>query len=129
MDATIYDPAPDFRFVNDTKNPILIWAVATSNGLDFQIYGTKDGRISSVSQPTVGSYIDPPAAIYSESDTLDQGAIRQVERATRGCTASFDYLVTAKDGSTLEKQTFVSKYMPVPATFWYGPGTTIPPAN
>ena len=129
MDATIYDPAPDFKFVNDMKNPIMIWTIPTQNGLDFQIYGTKDNRKVSISDPVVGNYVDPPPPVYTESDTMDPGAIRQVERATRGCTASFQYKVTAKDGAELENQTFVSKYIPLANSFLYGPGTQIPPAD
>ena len=33
MDATIYDPAPDLKFVNTYNTPILIWAYAGSNSL------------------------------------------------------------------------------------------------
>lgn len=127
MDATIYDPAPDFKFVNNMSTPILIWAVAGQNTLDFQIYGTKDGRKVEVSDPVVFNYTNPPAPVYTESATMEPGAIRQVERATRGCTASFNYRVTDKSGKELEKDTFVSKYVPLPDSYLFGAGYA-PPA-
>lgn len=129
MDATIYDPSPDFRFINNMENPILIWATPTDNGLSFQIYGTKDGRNVEISDPVSFDYISPPDPIYAESATMEPGAIRQTERATRGVTASFHYKVTSASGKILQDQTFVSKYIPVPDMFLYGPGTEIPPAG
>lgn len=124
MDATVYDPAPDFKFVNDMKTPILIWAIAGNNSLVFQIYGTKDGRQVNISNPVTYDYVPAGAPIYTESATMATGAIRQVERATSGCSASFNYRVTATDGTVLENQTFVSKYVPIPNSYLYGPGTT-----
>lgn len=129
MDATIYDPAPDFKFVNDMDSPILIWAVVGSNSLTFQMYGTKDGRVVNLTAPVVGSYVAPGYPVYTETDTMDPGTIRQVEHAVRGATASFSYKVLDKKGQILEDQTFVSKYIPVPNSFLYGPGATIPPAG
>lgn len=43
-DATIYNPAPDFKFLNDTENYILIQGEVKGNKLYFTFYGTKDGR-------------------------------------------------------------------------------------
>jgi vancomycin resistance protein YoaR len=127
MDATIYDPAPDFKFINDMKTPVLIWAIPGNNSLTFQIYGTKDGRKIDISDPWVGDYVSSGDPIYTESDSLAPGEIKQVERATSGCSASFTYKVTAADGSSLENETFTSKYVPLSNSYLYGPGTTIPP--
>lgn len=127
MDATIYDPSPDLKFINTYKTPILIWAIAGSNNLTFQIYGTKDGREVNISAPTVGNFVSPPADVYQESATMEPGTIRQVERALQGCTASFHYSVTAADGSKMENEAFVSKYVALANSYLYGPGYT-PPA-
>lgn len=128
-DATIYDPAPDFKFVNDMSTPILIWGVAGNNGLDFQIYGTKDGRQVNISAPSVGNFVPPPPPVYTVSDTMEPGTIRQVEKALQGCTASFHYSVTDASGKSLENQTFVSKYVPLPDSYLVGDGYPIPPSG
>jgi len=128
-DATIYSPAPDFKFVNDMKTPILIWAIAGNNSLEFQIYGTKDGRQSSISNPVVGNYVSPPPPVYTESNTMAAGAVRQVEKALAGCTASFNYKVTTANGQVLENQTFTSKYVALPNSYLYGPGYLPPGAT
>jgi len=126
MDATIYDPKPDFRFKNNMKTPILLWAVPTDNGLTFQVYGTKDGRKTEISDPVLYNYVSPPDAVYKVKDTMAADEIRQVERATRGVTAKFTYKVTAKNGEVLQDETFVSKYIPIADTFFVGPGYPIP---
>lgn len=125
-DATIYDPAPDFKFVNDMSTPILIWAIAGQNTLEFQIYGTKDGRKVEVSTPWVGNYVTPGNAVYTQSASMSPDTVRQVEHAVNGCTAIFTYKVTSADGKQLENETFTSKYVPVPNSFLYGEGYTPP---
>jgi len=127
MDATIYDPAPDLKFINDMSTPILIWGIAGNNGLTFQIYGTKDGRNIEISDPVTYDYVSPPGAVYTESDSMAPGEIRQVERALAGCTASFHYKVTDASGKVLENETFVSKYVALPNSYYVGPGTEVPP--
>ncbi len=126
MDATVFDPAPDFRFVNDYPTPILIWAIASNNSLVFQIYGTKDGRQIEISNPVTFNYVGAGDPIYTESATMAPGAIRQVERATAGASASFTYRVTTAVGKVLENETFFSKYVPVPNSYLYGAGASIP---
>lgn len=123
MDATIYDPAPDFKFVNNMSTPIFIWAIAGNNSLVFQIYGTKDGRQINISDPVVGGYTSPPEAVYTLSETMGPGEIRQTERATPGASASFTYRVVSSSGEVLQDETFISKYVALPNSYLYGPGT------
>lgn len=134
MDATIFDPAPDFRFVNNMSTPILIWGYASNNSLTFQVFGTKDKRKIDISEPWVGDYVSPPGPVYTESASMAPGEIRQVERATPGASASFTYKVTAADGGILSNETFTSKYAALPDSFLVGPGTNVlgeqaPPAE
>lgn len=44
MDATIYIPRPDLRFVNNTSGHLLIQAEIEETKLKFKFYGTNDGR-------------------------------------------------------------------------------------
>ena len=41
FDATVYDPKPDFRFLNDTPGHLLIEAFVDGNEVIFNFYGTK----------------------------------------------------------------------------------------
>jgi vancomycin resistance protein YoaR len=53
MDATVYYPNPDLRFVNNTPAYILVQAHFDGHKLYFDLYGTSDGR----SVKTEGPYI------------------------------------------------------------------------
>lgn len=55
-DATIYDPAPDFKFLNDTENYILIQGKVDGNKLYFTYYGTNDGRSVAFDGPHTWDY-------------------------------------------------------------------------
>jgi vancomycin resistance protein YoaR len=53
MDATIYIPKPDLRFINNTPGYILIQATIEGSKLTFQFYGTSDGRKTEVDGPHI----------------------------------------------------------------------------
>ncbi|QQR77140.1 MAG: VanW family protein [Candidatus Moraniibacteriota bacterium] len=87
MDATIYIPKPDFRFMNNTSGHILVQVAIEGSELVFRFYGTPDGR--SVS-------IDGPHILERSPD----GAMKTV----------FTQTVLAADGSTMIEDTFKSSY-------------------
>jgi vancomycin resistance protein YoaR len=119
LDATIYLPGPDFRFLNDTPGYILIQSKVEGTKITFDLYGTKDGRTSAISDPVVTNVTDPPAPLYSDTDTLPKGTTKQIERAHQGATAVAIYTVT-RDGKEINKQTFRSVYKPWQAQFLVG---------
>jgi vancomycin resistance protein YoaR len=53
LDATIYIPSPDLKFVNDTKNHILIQSRIEGTKLFFDFYGNPDGRQVELIGPTI----------------------------------------------------------------------------
>lgn len=53
MDATVYIPSPDLRFINNTPAHILIQSKIEGTKLTFQFYGTSDGRKIEIKGPTV----------------------------------------------------------------------------
>jgi vancomycin resistance protein YoaR len=53
MDATIYIPRPDLRFVNNTPNHILIQTKIEGTELIFKFYGTSDERKTEVIGPKI----------------------------------------------------------------------------
>lgn len=130
MDATIYDPTTDFKFINNTDYPILIQTYVKDGDseIGFIFYGTKDSRNIEISRPVVYNITPPGAPIYVESSKLETGDITQVESAHNGATASFTYKVT-KGSEVLSDDTFKSSYTPWTAMYLYGPGTEIPPAQ
>lgn len=53
MDATVYVPRPDLRFINDTPGHILIQTKIEGTELIFAFYGTSDGRKTKLIGPTI----------------------------------------------------------------------------
>ncbi len=119
LDATIYIPRPDLKFVNDTGNYVLIEGHVSGVKITFNFWGTKDGRVAKIDGPYMSNVVPPPPNIYEETDTLPVGKEKQVEKAHPGATAVAYYTVTRGD-QILFKQTFKSKYKPWPARILVG---------
>lgn len=125
IDATVYDPSPDFKFKNDTPAHILITAKADPKkySLVFELYGTSDGRVSTVTKPIVSGTVAPPPDLYQDDPTLPVGTIKQVDFKAWGAKVSFNYSVT-RNGEEIYKQTFVSNYRPWQAVYLRGTAPT-----
>lgn len=122
LDATIYDPAPDFKFKNDTGAHILIRGYVKGDYITFELYGKKDGRVAEVDGPHTLKTVPAGEPIYTETDTLEAGVIKKVETAHAGGTATATYTVKYADGR-VETQKFDSYYRPWPERYLVGVGT------
>lgn len=110
-DATIYDPWPDFRFLNDTGNHILIQSRIEGDKLYFDFWGTKDGRSVSQTDPVIYNIVKPGPTKLIETLSLPPGKKKCTERAHSGADAYFDYKVSYPNGEVKEKR-FNSHYVP-----------------
>lgn len=119
LDATIYSPRPDFKFKNDTGASILIQGSVRGNKVSFELYGTRDGRVSSIDGPRTLTTLPPGDPIYADTDTLPVGTTQQIEKPHPGGQAIATYTVKYADGKTVT-QTFKSSYRPWPARFLVG---------
>lgn len=108
-DATIYDPNPDFRFKNDTDKYILIQT--RIEGYDFYVdfWGTTDGRTQVQTSTVVTNWTTPEPAKTIKTTDIPVGERKQLEKAHKGATTSFDYIITYADGR-IDATTFKSKY-------------------
>jgi vancomycin resistance protein YoaR len=125
-DATIFLPGPDFRFLNDTPASILIIGQIQGNSISFDLWGTKDGRSVTITDPIVTNVKDPGDPIYADTDTLPKGTQKQIEKAHQGATAVVTYTVS-RDSKVINQQTIRSVYKPWPARFLVGTHEDIPP--
>jgi len=126
LDATVYDPLTDFKFLNDTEGHILIQTIFDPKkfSLIFEIYGTSDGRKSQITKPIVSAVISPPEDLYTDDPTLPTGTIKQVDFKAWGAKVSFNYSVE-RNGEIIYEKTFISNFRPWQAKFLRGTG----PAN
>jgi vancomycin resistance protein YoaR len=110
-DATIYDPAPDFKFLNDTGHYVLLITKLDGNLLTFTFWGTKDGRKVEMGDPVISNIVKPKESKLIETTDLPVGQKKCTERAHNGADAYFDYKVNYPDGKVAE-QRYSSHYVP-----------------
>ncbi len=121
FDATIFSPSVDFKFKNDTGNYLLIQSIfdAKKNSLVFELYGTRDGRIITLSKARVWDVSPPPPDLFQDDPTLNKGVVRQVDWSAWGAKSAFDWKVT-RNGEVLQERTFYSNFRPWQAVFLRG---------
>ncbi len=110
-DATIYDPAPDFKFLNDTPKHIYINAYIIGTEIHFEFWGTDDGREVVVTEPSIYNITAAPPTKLIETTDLAPGKKRCTESAHAGADAHFTTTITYADGQVRE-EIFRSHYRP-----------------
>ncbi len=121
LDATIYQPNPDFKFRNNMDSSILIQGFVNGDKITFKLYGTKDGRSSEIDGPHTLTETPAPEPIYTETDTLPTGETKKIESAHSGGKAVATYTITYPNEET-EEQEFISYYRPWPEKWLVGTG-------
>ena len=113
-DATIYEPAPDFKFFNDTGHYVLFQAemLEQEQQLKFTFWGTADGRHGSYTPPEVIRWIPTGPEKRIETIDLEPGK-ESCQAAHVGADTNFIYTIVRPDG-TAEQQEFSSHYRPLP---------------
>lgn len=110
-DATIYDPWPDFKFINDTGNYILIQTRIEGDKAIFEFWGKRDGRTVAPIKPKIYNITKPAPTKIVETLSLKPGVKKCTEGAHNGADAWFDYVVTYPNGEVKTKR-FSSHYVP-----------------
>jgi vancomycin resistance protein YoaR len=110
-DATIYYPKPDFIFLNDTLNYILIMTNIENKDLKYTIWGTYDDRKITITEPVIKNIVSPPEAKWTETCDLEEGVIKCTELAHNGANVEFNYIVEYRDEEKKEV-VFKSHYVP-----------------
>lgn len=87
LDATVYIPRPDLRFMNNTPGYILIQTKIEGTELVFEFYGTDDGRKTNIIGPTI-------------TERNPDGSLK----------ATFTQEVYAQDGKSIINDVFNSSY-------------------
>ncbi len=123
IDATVYYPSADLKFLNDTGSYILIQEEVDTKKLSMKvnIYGTSDGRKSTVSVPRISNQSPPPPTMYVDDPTLPLGTTKQIDWSAWGAKVVFDYKVE-RNGESIYEKTFVSNYQPWQAIYLKGTG-------
>jgi len=127
LDATVYFPLVDFKFVNDTPYWLLMDTVLNVDArtLTWKLYSTPDGR--SVEWDTTGpsNVVPAPAPLFEENPELKDGEIKQIDYSAQGADVTVTRTVW-KNGQIYFTDDFQTHYQPWQAICEYGPGTENP---
>lgn len=111
FDATVYPPFVDFKFKNDTASYILIQNQMVGTTLSFKIYGTSDGRTTTIGKPVVLSQTPPPPDLRQDDPTLPKGVEKETEHAIWGMNTQFKRTVV-RNGETIIDEVWRSNFRP-----------------
>ena len=113
LDATVYSPWVDLKFLNDTPYHLLIETEADlqTGVLAFRFYSTKTGRTVEMEGPSEDNVVphDPP--VYEDDPTLPRGTTKQVEWARDGVDVTI-YRIVKEDDEVVSRDEFFSRYQP-----------------
>lgn len=119
LDATVFYPSVDFQFQNDTPAHILIQAYTSGLTLYFDLYGTSDGRQTTLTKPIISSQTPPPPELRQDDPTLPKGTVKQVDWAAWGANVSFKRTVV-RNSQTIIDETWRSNYKAWQAVYLVG---------
>jgi len=121
FDATVFAPTADLKFKNNTGHYILIQRKIDipKKKLVFELYGTRDDRVVTLSKVKIWDQQPPPPDLYQDDPTLPVGTVKQVDWKSWGAKTSFNYQVV-RNGEVLTQQTFFSNYRPWQAVYLRG---------
>jgi vancomycin resistance protein YoaR len=131
MDATVYDPIVDFKFINNTPYHLLIenYYNEEEESITFKFYSTSLGRTVEKEGPVFENIVDAPGPeedVWTLDEDMAPGTVRQIDWATEGARVTVGRTVYNADGEIILQEDFVSNYIPWPNGYMYGPGVDAP---
>jgi vancomycin resistance protein YoaR len=116
LDAAVFDPGVDFRWRNDTPNPVFLWSWNGATSVTIDVWGIPTGRTVAFSNPVQANFVYPAA-----NQPADPAFPRGVTVPGRDIWRT---RTVYENGAVLHQETYRSHYAPV----WGGPAAP-PPAE
>jgi len=115
LDATVFQPSPDLKFLNDTGAWLLVETSSDPRKatVTFRLLGSKPDREVRMEGPTITNIVPPPAPRIEIDPSLPPGATNKIELERSGATVSLTRIVTREGVETAD--VFASKYRPTGA--------------
>jgi vancomycin resistance protein YoaR len=110
-DAAVFEPGVDFKWRNDTANPVFLWSWSDWTSVTIDVWGIPTGRTVTLSAPLQKNFVQPAA-----DQPADPHFPKGVTVAGRDV---FRTRTVYENGKVLHQDFFASHYAPV----WGGPLT------
>lgn len=125
LDAAVADSGPDFTFVNNTKNAIVIKTSANSQTMTVAFLSRPlTRRVEKAYSPRTG-FVNPKKRFYASPD-VPEGEISQTTLGEKGFSVTVTRTVLSDDGKVLATDSFPSRYVPEDAIYLIGKGGKLP---
>jgi vancomycin resistance protein YoaR len=127
LDATVYFPLVDFKFVNDSKYWILMETSVdrSSYSLTWKFFSTYDGRAVQWETTGLQNVVPAPKALFKLNADLNPGQISQTDYAANGADVTVNRTVTMGGARHFQDQ-FQTHYEAWQAVCEYGRGMPDP---
>lgn len=130
LDATVWmytwTSRGDMTFRNDTASPILILSFNSYGVVRFDIYGVRDGRKTTLSEPIIKNVVKAKDTIVYTTE-IPAGTTKRVEFPHDGMDAWVTRTVT-RNGQIIHRETYYSDYKRVDGILWIGVAPESEPA-
>src|SRR5213593_2190430 len=108
-DAAVFEPGVDFKWRNDTANPVFLWSWSDWTSVTIDVWGIPTGRTVALTAPLQKNFVQPAA-----DQPADPHFPKGVTVAGRDV---FRTRTVYENGKVLHQDFFASHYAPV----WGGP--------
>jgi vancomycin resistance protein YoaR len=108
-DAAVFEPGVDFRWRNDTANPVFLWSWSDWTSVTIDVWSIPTGRTVTLSAPLQKNFVQPAA-----DQPADPHFPKGVTVAGRDV---FRTRTVSENGTVIHQDFFASHYAPV----WGGP--------
>ncbi|RPJ21118.1 MAG: hypothetical protein EHM35_18625, partial [Planctomycetaceae bacterium] len=124
LDATVYSPIVDFRFLNDTPYHLLIETYVNqgNSSITWKFYSTGMNRRVVKDGPHIHSQTPPPSPIYRANASLASGQVIQVDSAVSGADVTVYRTVYEGDTVVIDHEAFDTHYVPWASQYEVAPG-------
>ena len=123
LDAAIWQPTSDLRFLNDSPHHLLIESdfMGAKDALQFRFYSTRHWR-TAMEAPIVRDIVEAPPPRYEANRDLLAGQTRQVDYAAQGADVRVFRNVFDMVGNLIKRDQAYTHYKPWQAVFEVAPG-------
>ncbi len=127
LDATVYFPLVDFKFVNDRPYWLLMetYVNVGARRITWKLYSTSDGRQVEWNTSGLLNVVPAPKPRFEPNPELEAGEIKQVDWAADGADVIITRIVR-RAGEVLFRDEIRTHYEPWQAICQFGPGTKNP---
>jgi vancomycin resistance protein YoaR len=124
LDAAIFQPEADFRFLNDTDYHLLIETSVypANNSIQFRLYSTNPGRQVTIEGPVVRNVTTPLPTVFEVNADLQGGVSQQVDWAAEGADVIVTRIIRDASGNELDQDELFTHYEPWAAVVQVAPG-------